>query len=77
MVSPQDTVNAQKDIRNFLQRSVVSPDPAYRSYVEVITQESCASFAELHNTTTPEQRKKAVEVLAGYEKDLKTLASQP
>lgn len=76
MASPQDTVNAQKDLRSLMQRSVVSPDPGYRSYVEVITQESCASFAELHNTTTTGQRKKAVEVLAGYEKDLKTLASQ-
>ena len=76
MASSQDTSSAQNDMRGLLQRSVTSPDAAYRSYLEVITLESCASFAELHNTTTPEQRKKAVEVLAGYEKDFKTLVSQ-
>ncbi len=76
MASPQDTATVQKDMRSLLQRSVSSPDAAYRSYLETITQEGCASFAELHNTTTPEQRKKAIEVLAGYEQDFKVLAAQ-
>ena len=76
MTSSQDTAGVQREIRSLLQRSVTSPDAAYRSYLEAITQESCASFAELHNIATGEQRKKAVDVMAGYEKDLKTLASQ-
>ena len=76
MASAQDTARVQKEMRGLLQRSVTSPDAIYRSYLEAITQEGCASFAELHNTTTPEQRKKAVGVLAGYEKDFKTLVSQ-
>jgi len=74
--SPQDVANLQKDMRSLLERSVTSPDAAYRSYLEVVTQEGCASFAELHNTTSPEQRKKAVEVLAGYEQDFKLLMAQ-
>jgi len=74
--SPQDVANLQKDMRSLLERSVTSPDAAYRSYLEVVTQEGCASFAELHNTTSPEQRKKAVEVLAGYEQDFKLLMAR-
>ncbi len=76
IANPQDTAATQQDMRSLLARSVTSPDAAYRSYLEVVTQEGCASFAELHNNTTPEQRKKAVEVLAGYEQDLRTLANQ-
>lgn len=76
VASPQDAASLQKDMRSLLQRSVSSPDAAYRSYLETITQEGCASFAELHNTTTPEQRKKAIGVLAGYEQDFKVLAAQ-
>ena len=74
--SPQDVANLQKDMRSLLERSVTSPDAAYRSYLEVVTQEGCASFAELHNTTSPEQRKKAVEVLAAYEQDFKILMAR-
>ena len=76
---PQDAAQlafVQKEMRGLLQRSVSSPDATYRSYLEQITLDGCANFAELHNTTTPEQRKKAVEVLAGYEQDFKALLSQ-
>ena len=74
--SPQDTAALQADVRNLLSRSVASPDAAYRSYLEATTQDGCANFAELHNTTTPEQRKKAVQVLAGYEQDFRLLLAQ-
>ena len=76
IASPKDTPRSPYDLRGLLARSVASPDAAYRNYLEQITQESCASFAELHNTTTPEQRQKAVEVLASYEKDFKVLVAQ-
>lgn len=76
MASTQDAAALQQDTRSLLQRAVSSPDAAYRSYLETITQEGCASFSELHNAATAEQRKKAVDLLAGYEKDFKTLASQ-
>lgn len=76
VASRQDAATLQKDMHSLMQRAVSSPDTAYRSYVETITQEGCASFAELHNTTTAEQRKKAVDVLAGYEQDFKSLAAQ-
>ena len=76
IANPQDAAAAQKEMASLLARSVASPDAAYKSYQETITQEACASFAELHNTTSPEQRKKAVDVLASYEQDFKILASQ-
>ena len=74
--SSPDTAALQTEMRNLLSRSVASPDSAYRSYLEVVTQDGCANFAELHNTTTPEQRKKAVQVLAGYEQDFRLLMNQ-
>ena len=76
IANPQDAATAQKEMRSLLARSVASPDAAYKNYLETITQESCASFAELHNATSAEQRKKAVEVLAGYEQDFKVLVGQ-
>ena len=76
IANPQDAATAQKEMRSLLARSVTSPDAAYKSYLDGITQEGCASFAELHNSTTPEQRKKAVDVLAGYEQDFKVLMAQ-
>ena len=74
--TPHDIDATGKDMRALLARSVASPDMVYRSYLEQVTQQACASFAQLHNTTTIEQRKKAVEVLAGYEQDFRILASQ-
>ena len=65
-----------KEMRALLARSLASPDAAYRSYLEQVTLEACGNFAQLHNSTTPDQRKKAVEVLAGYEQDFRILASQ-
>lgn len=74
--SPQDAAAAQNDMRALLTRTVTSPDVAYRTYLESITQEGCAHFAALHNSTSTEQRKNAVQVLAAYAQDFKTLATQ-
>ena len=68
--------SAQTDVRAWLERTLNSPDAAYRDYVEKMTQESCRNIAELHNTTTAAQRKKALSVLKGYEQDFRVLASQ-
>jgi hypothetical protein len=76
IASPTPLEASRADMRGLLARSLNSPDKAYRDYAEQLTQDSCSSFAELHNTTTPEQRKKAVRVLAAYEQDFKTLLAQ-
>jgi hypothetical protein len=64
------------DMRALFERSLVSPDAAYRSYQETITREACASVAELHNATTPAQRARAAQALRGYEADFRELAAR-
>lgn len=74
--SGADTVQANRAaIRALSDRMFHSPEVAYRNYIEQLTQDSCVSFAGLHNSTSPSQRKKAVDVLSAYEIDLKTLAN--
>ena len=63
-------------LRAWLARANQSPNPAYRSYSDKLTQESCASFSLLHNSTTPEQRARAVRRLAAYERDARELGGQ-
>ncbi len=63
-------------IRTLFDRSVNSPSPAYRAQLEKMTIDACKSFADLHNSTTPAQRAKAVEILKGYEFDLKALSEK-
>ena len=71
--SPADGLTA---LRNYLERANKSPNPAYRVYSDKLITESCANFAALHNSTTPEQRERAVRRLAAYERDARDLYSQ-
>lgn len=66
----------QAAMKALFERSLNSPDAAYREYMDKLTQDACTSFAELHNSTTPAQRGKAVETLLRYEQDFKTLHLQ-
>ncbi len=70
------TAAAVPALQAYVQRSNQSPDAAYRSYAQRLTQDSCNAFANTHNSTTPEQRAKAVQVLKGYEADMRSLAAQ-
>jgi hypothetical protein len=63
-------------LRGYMQRSSESPNAAYRAYSDKLTQESCANFALLHNSTTPEQRSRAARRLGAYERDARELAGQ-
>ncbi len=67
---------SQQALRGYIQRAWESPDPAYRAYVQRITQQACQSFASIHASTTPAQRANAVRVLKAYESDLRILAAQ-
>lgn len=71
--TPETTQTA---IKGLFERSLNSPDPAYRDYMDKLTQNACTSFAELHNSTTPAQRGKAVETLLRYEQNFRTLHLQ-
>jgi Family of unknown function (DUF6279) len=66
---------SQQSLRAYIQRAWEAPDPAYRAYVQRLTNEGCASFANVHASTSPAQRANAVKVLKGYEADLRTLAA--
>ncbi len=65
-----------KALRGYLDRSFYSPNPVYRAYGQRLTDESCALFAQIHNTTSPEQRTRAVRRLADYGRDALELNGQ-
>lgn len=52
-----------------------SPDPAYRAYQTELVDYNCAFGAQLHNATTPAQRRKARDNLKGWEEDLRSLVA--
>ncbi len=64
----------REDMRSLFDRLINSPDAAYRAYIGTLTLEGCAAIADLHNSTTPAQRAKAVKTLHGYEEDFRVLA---
>ncbi|WP_293636108.1 DUF6279 family lipoprotein [Polaromonas sp.] len=64
---------AQTALRGLIERTLNPMEPAYRRYLDQLGQENCQGFAELHNSTTPAQRSKAVETLRGYEQDFRIL----
>jgi len=64
---------AQEALRDYLARSLNSPNPQYRRYQEQVIAQSCAAFAAIHNAASPAQRQQAVARLKGYEADLRAL----
>ncbi|MFY9510525.1 MAG: DUF6279 family lipoprotein [Rubrivivax sp.] len=62
-------------LRMLFERSEASPNPVYRSYQQRLTDYNCAFAAQIHNATTPAQRRSARERLKGWEDDLRALAA--
>ena len=60
----------------YLARMLQPPDPAMQRYQQTLVREGCATFARLHNATTPTQRRHAMRTLQGWEDDLRALAAQ-
>lgn len=58
-------------LRALAERSTQSPVPAYRARQEKLRAQGCAISAALHNATTPEQRRRLRDTLAGWEGDLR------
>ncbi|TWO70484.1 hypothetical protein FN976_16030 [Caenimonas sedimenti] len=71
--APEDGAAA---IRAYLQRAQRSPDPAFRRLQEDLVQETCRTFAAVHESTTPAQRDQAVRRLRAYQRDLRELAAR-
>lgn len=63
-------------LRGYVERSIHSPNLAYRAYSDKALLDNCRAFAQLHNSTTAEQRERAVRRLAAYERDIRELAAQ-
>ncbi len=63
-------------LRAVLDRSMNSPNAAFKAYNDKLIAESCAVFSGVHNTTTPDQRARAVRRLAAYERDARELSRQ-
>ena len=61
-------------LKSMLARSMVDADPSDRAASMVARKQMCSVVAELHRSTTREQRIKAVDTLKGYAADLRTLA---
>jgi hypothetical protein len=73
---PADSAQVQALVNGYLQRLAHSPDAAYRDYARTLVLEGCEAFAQVHSATTPAQRQKAVQTMAGYAADFVALASR-
>ena len=71
-----NATQASAALRGYLERSLNSPNPVYRAYSEKSIQDSCRTIAQLHNSTTPEQRERAARRLNAYQRDALELAAQ-
>jgi hypothetical protein len=62
-------------LRGYVERLERSPRDAYRRYAERLGEFNCTLAANLHNATTPSQRRAAVKKLASWEGDLRAIAA--
>ncbi len=70
-----DQVEAEVQIRAYLQRRERPPPGPARHRAEQLRAYNCRYAAALHNSTTAAQRQAAVRTLKGYETDLRALAA--
>ncbi len=63
-------------LRTLVARVERSPDAAYRAYQLQLADYNCAFAAQIHNATTPAQRKRARETLKDWESDLRQLMAR-
>jgi hypothetical protein len=68
------TAQAAAALRAYVDRSWQSPNSSHRAYAEQSLQDNCKTMAELHNSTSLEQRTRAAKLLNTYERDLRELA---
>lgn len=64
----------QAAVRVLVERSRRSPRDAYRAYQQRLTQHNCAMAAQIHNLTSPAQRRMAAQKLKRWEDDLRVLS---
>jgi hypothetical protein len=64
-------------LRTFAAHAAQSPRSAYRDYQTRLLAHNCQLLANLHNITTPEQRRHGADKLKGWEDDLRALMPSP
>lgn len=68
--------DARALMRGYLDRVRDPPERAAHAYQHALINESCATFAALHNSTNASQRESAVRRLRAYQRDLQDLTAQ-
>ena len=68
-----DTQHAQLALTELAQGYFHSTDPVYRASREASVAQTCEAMAELHRSTTAQQRKHMVTALQGYARDVQSL----
>ncbi|MEN9889350.1 MAG: hypothetical protein RL559_1387, partial [Pseudomonadota bacterium] len=67
---------AEARLRAVWSQTLNPPQPADRERLQTWIEQGCRNLAELHNSTSPEQRQRALRRLRAYEKDLRELAGR-
>lgn len=75
-LSPASAASMSTNLGGVFARVALSPDPNYRDYSQKTRLQTCQTFADLHNSMSPEQRLTALRKLQNYELDLRTLSVQ-
>lgn len=70
-----DAARTQAALRLFAAHAAESPRAAYREYQQRLFDHNCRLIASLHNSTTPEQRRRGADKLKGWEDDLRALSA--
>lgn len=63
----------ENELWNVWQRWLKPPDAAGAALMQAMSQQACNNLTQLHNTTSPEQRQRAVRRIRAYERDLRDL----
>jgi hypothetical protein len=71
-----DAGNAQAVLRGVWQRWLHPVQSADQQRMQAWREQGCRHLAELHNSTSTQQRQRAVKRLRSYEKDLRELAGR-
>ena len=74
--SGERPAHVKAEMLALVQRSLEPPDPVMHAGFEQMLREGCRTLADLHNSTSPAQRRRLQERLQGYETDVRTLAAQ-
>ena len=69
-----DATTVQVGLRRLAADINWSPQADYRAYAARLKQANCELMAQLHNSSTPAQRQRAIGKLKGWEVDLMALA---